>query len=82
MYWHVPTRLRGPVSRSRRNWKFPPATASPVKRGATRRLASAMPEIRRSLVARVRSEIESGRYDTPDRWEAALERLISRMESD
>jgi hypothetical protein len=30
---------------------------------------------RPELVARVRREIAAGLYDTPDRWEAALDRL-------
>ena len=32
------------------------------------------------LVARVRREIADGTYDTPDKWEAALERLLARLD--
>ncbi len=32
------------------------------------------------LVQRVRREIAAGVYDTPDKWEAALDRLFDRME--
>jgi len=35
-----------------------------------------IPEIRAELVARVKKEIEAGAYETPERLEAAVERLI------
>jgi hypothetical protein len=35
--------------------------------------------VRRDLVARVRGEIAAGTYDTPEKFEAALERLLERM---
>jgi len=38
--------------------------------------------IRVDLVARVRKEIADGTYDTPEKLEAALERLISRLDLD
>lgn len=37
-----------------------------------------LPPARDELVARLRREIESGRYDTPERLDAALDRLIGR----
>lgn len=40
------------------------------------------PTIRRELVERVRREIAAGDYDTPERWEAALDRLLDRLNSD
>jgi anti-sigma28 factor (negative regulator of flagellin synthesis) len=36
-------------------------------------------EIRHDLVARVRKEIAEGTYDTPEKMQAALERLLSRQ---
>jgi hypothetical protein len=36
-------------------------------------------EVRAGLVARVRREIADGTYDTPERWEAALEKLARAM---
>jgi hypothetical protein len=33
-------------------------------------------DIRQELVARIRQEILAGTYDTPEKWEAALERLL------
>ena len=38
--------------------------------------------IRVDLVARVRKEIADGTYDTPEKLEAALERLIARLDLD
>jgi hypothetical protein len=39
-------------------------------------------EIRTDLVARVRQEIEAGVYETPDKLEAALERMFDRLGQD
>jgi hypothetical protein len=40
--------------------------------------ATVLPEedIRHDLVARVRREIAEGIYDTPDKWEAACQKLL------
>lgn len=40
------------------------------------------PMIRRDLVERIRREIAAGSYDTPQRWEAALDRLLERLQRD
>jgi hypothetical protein len=40
------------------------------------------PEVREDLVARVRNEIQQGTYDTPEKFEAALDRLADRLEAD
>jgi hypothetical protein len=34
------------------------------------------------LVARVRQEILAGTYDTPEKFEAALDRLADRLDGD
>jgi hypothetical protein len=39
-------------------------------------------EVRQDLIDRVRQEIKDGVYDTPDKFEAALDRLADRLESD
>jgi hypothetical protein len=36
--------------------------------------------MRLELIARVRREIAAGTYDTPDKWEEALARLLNRIE--
>jgi hypothetical protein len=40
------------------------------------------PAIRVELVQRVRREIAAGTYDTPEKWEIAVERLLARLEDD
>jgi hypothetical protein len=37
-------------------------------------------DIRHDLVERVRREIAAGAYDTPQKWQAALDRLLDRLE--
>ncbi len=71
MYWHSPVGLRGPVTRARAWWNVPA-----VKRNT----ADVGEEIRADLVARIRQEIAEGRYDTDEKWDAAVERLLARME--
>jgi hypothetical protein len=40
----------------------------------------AAPEIRSGLVQRIRREIAEGRYETPDKWEAALGLLFQQLQ--
>jgi len=40
------------------------------------------PEIRVELVTRVRREIAEGTYDTPEKWDAALDRLWARLQEE
>jgi hypothetical protein len=68
MFHHGPTPLTGPVSR-----EF--ATAGSDRRDDDR-------PIRTELVARVRREIAEGTYDTPEKFEKALDKLLARLESD
>ena len=90
MHTHVSTCLRGPVSRTRRWWEDA-ATACP--RSSSRRISKMdyrgrqprppqEPEIRVELVARVRREIAEGIYETPEKWEVALDRLLDRLEEE
>ena len=70
--WFSPSRLRGPVTHNRLWWYFAgPKPAEP---------ALSSDAVRLDLVARVRGEIADGRYDTPDKWDAALTRLLARLE--
>jgi negative regulator of flagellin synthesis FlgM len=73
MYWHTPVGLRGPVTHARAWWNAGDASAHA---GST---AVADEEIRADLVARIRQEIAEGRYDTAEKWDAALDRLLTRM---
>ncbi len=75
MHCHGPCTLKGPVTQDRPWWH-------PPRRKARRRSPAAEPEVRTDLVARVRREIAAGTYDTPEKWEAALDRLLDQLEKD
>ena len=38
--------------------------------------------IRQELVERIRSQIQAGIYDTPEKWQAALDCLLGSLEED
>ena len=78
MHQHASTCLKGPVSRSRRSWKKGPARAKDSTRGGRRAKDGLEGDIRHDLVARVRAEIAAGSYDTPEKWQAALDRFVER----
>lgn len=48
------------------------------KRGARTRDEAVRPE----LIERVRQEIAAGTYDSVEKWEAALDQLLNRLERD
>ena len=68
MHRHGPCTLKGPVTLEYPWWAMPPRT---------RKRSGAI--IRADVVARVRREIADGAYDTPERWEAALDKLARAM---
>ena len=84
MHEHGPDELNGPVRGTPAWWRGlsappdEPDEAPPVQRKKPRK--SAKP-IRTDLVDRVRKEIAAGTYNTQEKWEAALERLLERLES-
>jgi negative regulator of flagellin synthesis FlgM len=94
MHRHNASRLQGPVSRARGWWTgWTPEV--PVAGGALLADRGAMDmndcfgdehldhcDIRADLVERVRREIEAGTYDTPEKWDAALDRLLDRLQED
>ena len=43
-----------------------------------------MPEplFRADLVAEIRRQLAAGTYETPEKWEAALDRLLDRLEQE
>jgi hypothetical protein len=63
-----------PVKKKRSRKRSSSANSEQVPKGSSR--------IRVDLVARVRREIAAGTYDTPERWEAALDRLLEHLDSD
>lgn len=92
MHHHPFNRFRGPLSRDRHWWSlsfdgdfldlFP---VSPNQDPLTPANASSVPpsedlSIRKELVERVRRQIAEGTYETPEKWDIALERLFSQLE--
>jgi hypothetical protein len=84
MHTHRPSCLEGPVS-GRRDWWRGARAAS--ESDATARdtteetpLQDDDPNFRADLVAKVRRQIADGTYDTPERWEEALDRLCDRLD--
>ncbi len=71
MYRYTSTCLDLPRSLSCRCWTDP-ADVSPSPEAAE--------DFRPDLVERVRREIAAGTYDTPEKWETALDRLLDRLE--
>ena len=82
---HRPGGLQGPVSQARAE-PGAPLPATPSTRRATdmdhssRQPRPRDPQIRHELVERVRREIAEGTYDTPEKMDIALERLLERLE--
>jgi hypothetical protein len=68
MFRHGPSCLEGPVSRTLCRWsgKEPESSGGPS-------------QIRTELVERIRREIAEGRYETAEKWDAALELLFQRL---
>jgi hypothetical protein len=75
MHSHQANCLRGPISRKRRCW--PQAPAKPHAVDQVPRLSDL--DIRADLVKRIRREIAEGTYETPEKWQAALDRLLDRL---
>lgn len=68
MIHHGPSPLPGPFSRA---WPSPPRDEAREDR-----------PIRTELVARVRREIAEGTYDTPEKFDKALDKLLRRLEEE
>ena len=86
---HRPSGLQGPVSQARQGSSPGAATpATPPTQRATDMDHSGKqprprdPQIRHELVERVRREIAEGTYDTPEKMDIALERLLERLEGE
>ena len=91
MQIHGPTQLHGaqPLSAPHTTRVSSPAapTSSPqiqdeLSISDAARLAEQvrqMPEVRQELVDRVRAQIASGTYDTPDKLDLAVERLLDEI---
>jgi Anti-sigma-28 factor, FlgM len=78
MHAHGPSCLPGPITRDRDWWSIPAGYNSLLKTESARRAAP----IRHHLVERLRREIAEGTYDTPEKLEVALERLLRQLDRD
>lgn len=76
-----PNCLAGPVSRMSPWWTASSARRLPYFAEHDAAGREQRP-IRRELVERVRREIAAGTYETPEKWEAALDRLFRFLEQE
>jgi hypothetical protein len=87
MLTHALNCLHGPITRSRWWWHAvdladPAVLDDPEIIGMENPNESESPvdrPFRSELVERVRREIAAGTYDTPGKWEIALDRLLDRL---
>lgn len=94
MHRHGPNCLEGPVTRERSWWHASLAERTHANvMGHCNERSDTMeqlvgetscpdPDIRHDLVARVRREIAAGTYETPEKWDLALDRLLQRLEEE
>ena len=90
MHEHGPNCMEGPIRGNNAWWRgLAPQgmdpQGEPVESAAKPRSKASKNEekgIRRELVQRIRKEIAAGTYDTPEKWEIALDRLIERLDTD
>ena len=83
MHSHQASCLRGPISRSRGGWPQGKSSTKALKqanRNEDKVPSLDDPDIRSDLVLRIRREIAEGTYDTPEKLQAALDRLLERLE--
>ena len=91
MHEHGPNSLEGPIRGTTAWWRGleppeerlspePTTARDPTNRNDDPMEDDIRPEgIRKKLVERVRREIAAGTYDTPEKWEAALDRLLEQL---
>ncbi|MFO0965452.1 MAG: hypothetical protein U0793_07680 [Gemmataceae bacterium] len=79
----------GPIRGSRAWWRGLGQAKAPAEESADAAPAEMAPEtakqgkdknIRWELVRRIKQEIRDGKYDTPEKWDAALDRLLDRLD--
>jgi len=86
MHEHGPKCLEGPIRGSYAWWRglapHPQQADTPIEK--TRESSPKKEEngIRKDLVERIRREIAAGTYDTPEKWDAALDRLLGSLDQD
>jgi hypothetical protein len=77
MQQHGPSGLDGPVSLTRGWWT---AVEQPGAGSHASQRPRADRPMRQDLIDRVRREIAEGTYDTPEKWDQALDRLLDDLE--
>lgn len=82
MQTHQATCVRGPFAAARQGWSEVAAfSLSHADEAAACGIPSLNdPDIRTDLVLRVRREIAAGSYDTPEKLDAALARLLEEID--
>src|SRR4051794_16458050 len=75
MQAHTRSCLAGPVTKAREWWRQVETNDQPSK------TTKKEPMFRAALVEQVRREIAAGTYDTEEKWEIALDRLMKRVEA-
>ncbi|MSQ96149.1 MAG: hypothetical protein EXR98_16570 [Gemmataceae bacterium] len=83
MHEHGPNELAGPIRGTAGWWQglgAPPTLTDDPALDQPRKKRKAPRPIRTELVERVKKEIAAGTYDTPEKWEAALDCLFNRLD--
>lgn len=76
MHAHTRSCLEGPVSQTRQWWRNLDLGENPLTSNKKEPMFCA------ALVEQIRREIAEGAYDTPQKWDIALDRLLDRLEAD
>jgi hypothetical protein len=86
MHEHGPDSMEGPIRGTHAWWRGlapvqdqPPAQTQCTNQDSPK---AEEPGIRKELVERIRREIAAGTYDTPEKWNAALDKLAARLHQD
>ena len=87
MHQHGPTDLTGPLRGTRAWWQGTGAGPDESSEGTGTLTRNDNRDdtdepIRTELVERLRQEIAGGAYDTQEKWEAALDRLLDRIDEE
>jgi hypothetical protein len=82
MYHHGPSLLRRSVTLTRPWWTEDELDPLPDEPPCPASADDSHVPIRWDLVERVRREIGAGTYETPEKWEFALDRLAEKLQLD
>jgi hypothetical protein len=91
MHEHGPDELYGPVRGTAAWWRgmgapsVQPYEGTPIQAKPRKKRKQSNKDakpIRAELVERIRHEIAAGTYETQEKWEAALDCLLDRLERD